>query len=108
MTASKSILKRKGGSRDSLVVKSPSCSSRGPGFNSQHPHSSSQLFVTLVPGDLTPSNRHTCRQNTNVHEKKKPTLIYDGEMAQWLRAQTALPKVLNSIPSNHTAVHSHL
>jgi hypothetical protein len=31
-----------------------------------------------------------------------------GEMAQWLRALTALPEVLRSIPSNHTVAHNHL
>jgi hypothetical protein len=31
-----------------------------------------------------------------------------GEMAQWLRALTALPEVLNSIPSNHMVAHSYL
>jgi hypothetical protein len=29
-------------------------------------------------------------------------------MAQWLRALTALPEVLSSIPSNHMVAHSHL
>ena len=32
----------------------------------------------------------------------------DGEMAQRLRALTALPKVLCSIPSNHMMAHNHL
>jgi hypothetical protein len=31
-----------------------------------------------------------------------------GKMAQWLRALTALPKVLSSIPSNHMVAHNHL
>jgi hypothetical protein len=31
-----------------------------------------------------------------------------GEMAQRLRALTALSKVLSSIPSNHMVVHNHL
>jgi hypothetical protein len=31
-----------------------------------------------------------------------------GEMAQWLRALTALPEVLRSIPSNHMVAHNHL
>jgi hypothetical protein len=31
-----------------------------------------------------------------------------GEMAQRLRALTALPKVLSSIPSNHMVAHNHL
>jgi hypothetical protein len=30
-----------------------------------------------------------------------------GEMAQWLRALIALPKVLSSNPSNHMVVHNH-
>jgi hypothetical protein len=30
------------------------------------------------------------------------------EMAQWLRALTALPEVLSSIPSNHMVAHKHL
>jgi hypothetical protein len=31
-----------------------------------------------------------------------------GEMAQWSRALTALPKVLSSNPSNHMVDHNHL
>jgi hypothetical protein len=31
-----------------------------------------------------------------------------GEMAHWLRAPTAFPKVLSSIPSNHMVAHNHL
>jgi len=31
-----------------------------------------------------------------------------GEMAQWLKALTALPEVLSSIPSNHMVAHNHL
>jgi len=30
------------------------------------------------------------------------------KMAQWLRALTALPEVLSSIPSNHMVAHNHL
>jgi hypothetical protein len=29
-------------------------------------------------------------------------------MAQWLRALTACPEVLSSIPSNHMVAHNHL
>jgi hypothetical protein len=29
-------------------------------------------------------------------------------MAQWLRALTALPEVLSSIPSTHMVAHNHL
>ena len=31
-----------------------------------------------------------------------------GEVAQWLRALTALPEILSSIPSNHMVSHNHL
>jgi hypothetical protein len=30
------------------------------------------------------------------------------ERSQWLRALTALPEVLSSIPSNHRMAHNHL
>jgi hypothetical protein len=30
-----------------------------------------------------------------------------GEMAQWLRVPTALPKVQSSNPSNHMVAHNH-
>jgi hypothetical protein len=31
-----------------------------------------------------------------------------GEMAQWLRALTALPEAMSSNPSNHMVTHNHL
>jgi hypothetical protein len=31
-----------------------------------------------------------------------------GEMAQWLRALTALPKILSSYPNNHVVAYNHL
>jgi hypothetical protein len=40
---------------------------RRSGFNSQHPYGSLQMSVTPVLGDLTPSHRHKCRQNTSMH-----------------------------------------
>ena len=36
----------------------------------------------------------------------KVDILGAGGMAQWLRALTALPEVLSSIPSNHMA-HNH-
>jgi hypothetical protein len=41
-----------------------------------------------------------------IKEKKKKG--WTGEMAQWVRALTALPKVLSSNPSNYMAAHNHL
>jgi uncharacterized coiled-coil protein SlyX len=39
---------------------------------------------------------------------KENTKIRAGEMAQWLKALTVLPKVLSSIPRNHVVSHNHL
>jgi hypothetical protein len=36
-------------------------------------HMAAHNCVTPIPGDLTPSHRHICRQNTNAHLKKKKT-----------------------------------
>ena len=52
------------GWRDDSAVKSTGCSSRGPGFNSQHLHGSSQLSVTPVPGDVMSTYRHICRPSS--------------------------------------------
>ena len=68
------------------MVKSTGCSSRGPRFNSQHSHGSSQLFVTPVPGDLTSSHRHTCKPNTNAH-KIKINLIKQKQTKCLVRSQ---------------------
>jgi hypothetical protein len=38
----------------------------------------------------------------------KMVSCWAGEMAQWLRALTALPEVLSSVPSNHMVAHNHL
>jgi hypothetical protein len=52
--------------------------------------------------------------STQTSTSKKRTLIHLNsftgarEMAQQLRALTALPKVLSSIPSNHMVAHNHL
>jgi hypothetical protein len=41
-------------------------------------------------------------------KKRFNTYIWGaGEMAQQLKALTAFPKVLSSIPSNHMVAHNH-
>jgi hypothetical protein len=45
-----------------------------------------------------------CLGNTLIRK----SVLGTGEMVQWLRALTALPEVLSSIPSNHMVVHNHL
>jgi hypothetical protein len=59
-----------------------------------------------VPGPLGSyvSLFHKHKQKDNNKNKSSGT----REMAQWLRALTALPEVLSSIPSNHTVAHNHL
>jgi hypothetical protein len=41
-------------------------------------------------------------------KKRKKEKKGAGEMAQPLRALTALPEVLSSLPSNHVVAHNHL
>ena len=40
--------------------------------------------------------------------KQRNTASGTREMAQWLRAPTALPEVLGSTPSNHMVVHNYV
>lgn len=66
-----------------LAVKSAECSPRGPDFESQHPHGSSETSVTPVRRDPIPSfdllrhqkctwvYRHISKQNTHIHEMIK-------------------------------------
>jgi hypothetical protein len=49
----------------------------------------------------TPKNNYETFQN-------EIRCYWAGEMAQQLRALTALPEVLSSIPSNHMVAHNHL
>jgi hypothetical protein len=45
-----------------------------------------------------------CNYKTKGEKKKR---LRAREMAQQLRALTALPEVLSSNPSNHMVVHNH-
>jgi hypothetical protein len=45
---------------------------------------------------------------TNTKKVFLKWLKWAGEMAQWLRALTALLEVLSSIPNNHMVAHNHL
>jgi hypothetical protein len=47
-------------------------------------------------------------KNQAKPNKIKITKNWAEEMAQWLRALTALPEILSSIPSNHMVAHNHL
>jgi hypothetical protein len=82
----------------------------------------SEPFVTPVPGDLVSStglqkqhihvykDKHKYTNNENKKQTKNliKKSMRAGEMAEWLRAPTALPKVLSSNPSNHMVAHNHL
>jgi hypothetical protein len=46
------------------------------------------------------------KKDMNLRIKKNKNRA--GEMAQQLRALTAIPEVLSLIPSNHMVAHSHL
>jgi hypothetical protein len=70
------------------------------GFLSSRPAWSTK-WVPRQPGLY----RETLSQKTKNKQKK---FIGAGEMAQQLRALTALPKVLSSIPGNHMVANNHL
>lgn len=63
------------GLEDGPVFKSPGCSSRAPGIDSQHPQAYSHLSGTqvlssgLCRSSIYVSGRHICRQNTHTHIK---------------------------------------
>jgi cold shock CspA family protein len=62
-------------------------------------HTADEAEFTVVPNMLSAQRNHA------VRIKKLPKGA--GEMAQWLRAPTALLKVLSSNPSNHMVTHNH-
>jgi hypothetical protein len=69
------------GWRDGSVVQSTCCSCRGPRFSSQPLHYGSQLFITLVPGDLillfVLLRYLTCTWCTDIHTTgKTPTFTH--------------------------------
>jgi hypothetical protein len=54
-----------------------------------------------------PENPEVITINQISHDDGRKVLLGAGEMAQWLRALTALPEVLSSNPSNHMVTHYH-
>ena len=56
--------------------------------------------------DANPISALMIQLGSLLNSRKKTTGA--GEMAQWLRALPALPKVLSSIPSNYIVAHNHL
>jgi hypothetical protein len=52
----------------------------------------------------------TSKQRSSPKYSSLSKIVFSGAgaMAQRLRALTALPEVLSSIPSNHMVAHSHL
>jgi hypothetical protein len=63
--------------------------------------------LLLCPGQIRRGGGHTVRMRRGLTPFLRK-LLGAGEMAQRLRALTALPKVLSSIPSNHMVAHNHL
>jgi hypothetical protein len=60
----------------------------------------------LLPKETYNINRNQLISHISKVVKEQNTGA--GEMAQQLRALTALPEVLSSIPSNHMVAHNHL
>ena len=85
-------------------MKSTDCSSKGSDLNSQHPHGSSQLSITPVPGDHTSSHRHIRRQSTNANKIQSLKMLIRLENISTLTKETqescllCLVKTEGSIP----------
>jgi hypothetical protein len=62
------------------------------------------MWILKAPG----MNWCAKRSYTKIKIIFKKSEIRAGEMAQRLRALTALSKVLSSNPSNHMVAHNHL
>jgi hypothetical protein len=89
---------------------------------------SHNIYVTLESVSISHQGHNCCTwqgsQKGGVSDYISPPVLYvapfkkvktragemdgAGEIAQQLRALTALPEVLSSIPSNHMVVHNHL
>jgi hypothetical protein len=99
-------------------VGKPEESVRGPGLELQmvvsylindetqtwDPLQNQQVLLITEPSPQHPlsslSPRYTAKKMLSKLCK------WAGEMAQWLRTLTVLPKVLSSIPSNHMVAHN--
>jgi hypothetical protein len=60
-----------------------------------------------VPGQPKGYTEKPYLKNKNKQTNKQKTKNRVGEMAQCLRAPTALLKVVSSNPSNHMMAHNH-
>jgi hypothetical protein len=67
-----------------------------------------QKRFTGTYGEHAKGNNGRGANNSIGNEKKKNTYQGLERWLSWLRALTALPEVLSSIPSNHVVAHSHL
>jgi hypothetical protein len=73
-----------------------------PRLSSNAPDQPSKITGMCLPQHLVPHKHNFERKIIKILQ------FGAGEMAQWLRALTALPEVLGSIPSNHMVAHNHL
>jgi len=68
-------------------------------------------FFYLIVEGLTLHLRSLTREKSlqgSHHIMVIETETWAREMAQWLRALTALPEVLSSIPSKHMVANDHM
>jgi hypothetical protein len=66
------------------------------------------MLIKIHPCKYTLGRRETFEEKKCSNFIVKKSGSGTGEMAQWLRALTALLKVLSSNPSNHMVAHNHL
>jgi hypothetical protein len=54
-----------------------------------------------------PKKKKKKKRRRKERKREKERKKRAGDITQWLRALTALPKVLSSYPSNHMVAHNH-
>jgi large subunit ribosomal protein L17e len=73
-----------------------------------NPYVSSPCHIEMILTEKEqtfPKPEEKAAPKKNISQKKLRK--WAGEMALWVRALTALPKVLSSNPSNHMVAHNH-
>jgi hypothetical protein len=72
-----------------------------------HSYPFHRQFSLIHSSESLPRELQADKAAVPVSFKARKCQAWAGEMAQRLRALTALPEVLNSIPSKHMVVHNH-
>ena len=100
----KVVIVRAGGKAQQNLLFKQTC---GPALGSQHLHQVADIACNCVALLASAAPRYKYIHTDTHKQIHLKTLKWAGEMAQPVRALTALPKVLSSNHSNHMVAHNH-